>query len=147
MNYQKYQKGLIILVSMVTQIGLYAQIVPDAPVIDFKLPMFGENGYKIWDLQGDEGRYINTERIDVINLKLRVFSGDSSLLLDTTIESPEATMLIRSNRALSNSSIRMVGPNYHITGMIWHWEGSKRTLVVKKNVRVKFQDTLTDILK
>ncbi len=140
-------KGIFLLLTTVMILGLFAQIIPDAPVIDFKLPMFGENGYKIWDLQGDEGRYINAGRIDVINLKLRVYSGDESLALDTTIESPKAIMLIRRNRALSNASIRMLGSNYEIMGSDWIWEGSNRTLKVKKNVRVNFQDRLTDILK
>ena len=140
-------KGIFLLLTTVMILGLFAQIIPDAPVIDFKLPMFGENGYKIWDLQGDEGRYINAGRIDVINLKLRVYSGDESLKLDTTIECPKAIMLIRRNRALSNASIRMLGSNYEIMGSDWIWEGSNRTLKVKKNVRVNFQDRLTDILK
>ena len=140
-------KGIFLLLTTVMILGLFAQIIPDAPVIDFKLPMFGENGYKIWDLQGDEGRYINAGRIDVINLKLRVYSGDESLALDTTIESPKAIMLVRRNRALSNASIRMLGSNYEIMGSDWICEGSNRTLKVKKNVRVNFQDRLTDILK
>lgn len=140
-------KGFFLLLTTVMILGLFAQIIPDAPVIDFKLPMFGESGYKIWDLQGDEGRYINAGRIDVINLKLRVYSGDESLALDTTIESPKAIMLVRRNRALSNASIRMFGSDYKIMGSDWIWEGSNRTLKVKKNVRVNFQDRLTDILK
>lgn len=140
-------KGFFLLLTTVMILGLFAQIIPDAPVIDFKLPMFGENGYKIWELQGDEGRYVNAGRIDVINLKLRVYSGDESLALDTTIESPKAIMLVRRNRALSNDSIRMLGANYEIMGTDWIWEGSNRTLSVKKNVRVNFNDTLTDILK
>ena len=140
-------KGFFLLLTTVMILGLFAQIIPDAPVIDFKLPMFGENGYKIWDLQGDEGHYINAGRIDVINLKLRVYSGDESLTLDTTIESPKAIMLVRRNMALSDASIRMFGSNYEIMGSDWIWEGSNRTLKVKKNVRVNFQDRLTDILK
>ena len=147
MFYRILLKVFFLLLPMAMILGLFAQIIPDAPVIDFKLPMFGDNGYKIWDLQGDEGRYINAGRIDVINLKLRVFSGDESLTLDTTIESPKAIMLVRRNRALSNEPIRMVGSNYEIMGTDWVWEGSNRTLAVKKNVRVNFQDTLTDILK
>jgi len=147
MVYRTKIKGFFLLLTTVMILGLFAQIIPDAPVIDFKLPMFGENGYKIWDLQGDEGRYINAGRIDVINLKLRVYSGDESLSLDTTIESPKAIMLVRRNRALSNASIRMFGSNYEIMGSNWIWEGSNRILKVKKNVRVNFQDRLTDILK
>jgi len=147
MIYRTTLKGLFILFAPMMILGLFAQIIPDAPVIDFKLPMFGENGYKIWDLQGDEGRYINAGRIDVINLKLHVYSGDESLALDTVIESPKAIMLVRRNIAMSKASIRMFGSNYEIMGTDWTWEGSKRTLNVKKNVRVNFQDTLTDILK
>ncbi len=126
---------------------LEGRLTPDAPVLDFKLPMFGQNGYKIWELHGREGRYINEERIDVVDLSLRLYSGDEELQVHTTIESPSATMLVQQSRAEGKSKIKITGNQFQIDGENWQWEGKTRTVKVNKNVQVSFQQRLAGILK
>ena len=127
---------------------LEARLAPDAPVLDFKLPMFGQkNGYKIWELRGREGRYVNEERIDVVGMELRLFSGKADLKVHTTIESPAATMLVSQSQALGKSEIKIIGNQFQIEGEDWKWTGSARTITVDKNVRVSFRQGLAGILK
>ncbi len=127
---------------------LEARLAPDAPVLDFKLPMFGEkNGYKIWELRGREGRYVSEERIDVVGMELRLFSGKADIKVHTTIESPAATMLVSKSQALGKSEIKITGNQFQIEGEDWKWVGSSRTITVDKNVRVSFQQRLAGILK
>ncbi len=126
---------------------LEARLAPDAPVLDFKLPIFGQNGYKIWELRGREGRYVNEERIDITGMELRLFSGDADLKVHTTIESPAATMLVSQSQALGQSEIKITGNQFQIEGEDWKWTGSTRTVNVDKNVRVSFRQQLAGILK
>ena len=126
---------------------LEARLAPDAPVLDFKLPMFGQNGYKIWELRGREGRYVNDERIDVVGMELRLFSGKADLKVHTTIESPAATMLVSQSQALGKSEIKITGNQFQIKGEDWKWTGGSRTITVDKNVRVSFRQGLAGILK
>lgn len=127
---------------------LPGQMVPDAPVMDFKLPMFDDvSGYKIWQLEGQEGRYVSPERIDVIGMRLQIFSGDEKLEVQTTIESSEATMLIKENKAQGAADIAITGPNFTIEGKDWTWDGNTQTVIVRKDAGVAFNQKLTDILK
>jgi len=126
---------------------LEAQMVPDAPVHNFKLPMFGDNGYKSWDLQGRQGIYINAEQIDILDMKLRVFSGDSAMRLETSIESPRATILVHNKLGGGKSEVIIKGPNYIIIGRNWTWDGNTRTVKVRKSVRVTFYGEIDYLLK
>lgn len=126
---------------------LEAQIVPDAPIHNFKLPMFADSGYKSWDLQGRQGIYVNAGQIDILGMKLRVFSGDSDLRLETYIESPMATVLVRRKQSAGKSEVLIKGPNYTITGRNWTWDGNTRTVKVMEAVRVTFTGEIDYLLK
>ena len=80
--------------------GLHAQMVPDAPIEDFRLPMFDDDqGYRAWDLRGDQALYLSADRIDVIGMRLRVFAGGPEERIRMTIVSPEAHVLADRNEA------------------------------------------------
>ena len=55
---------------------LVAEMIPNAPVENFRLPMFNEEGYRAWDLRGAKGTYVDGTHVDVVDMKMRVFSGD-----------------------------------------------------------------------
>jgi len=120
------------------------RILPDAPVSNFKLPMFGCNGYKTWDLQGKEGRYVNQDEILVEGMRLRVFSGDERLLQEITLESPNATIFIHEHRALGKGLLFISGPTFNIVGKGWEWDGRNKTIRVNQDVQVTFKESLKD---
>ena len=120
------------------------RILPDAPVMNFKLPMFGCNGYKTWDLQGKEGLYVNEDEILVEGMRLRVFSGDERLLQEITLESPTATIFIREHRALGKGLLFISGPTFNIVGKGWEWDGKDKTIHVNQDVQVTFRESLKD---
>ena len=124
-----------------------AQILPNAPVYDFRMPMFGENGYIVWELRGSEGRFISRERIDVENLSLRFYSGDSDLTVIITVKSPKASIYPDERRATSGSGLHVAGHNFEIVGERWDWVGDEQTLRVREEVRVTFFEKITDILR
>ncbi len=72
---------------------LQAQMTPSAPVQNFRLPRFGDNGYTQWVLQGGKGIYDSAEQIRIEEMALRVYSGDERMALEMTMDSPEATLL------------------------------------------------------
>ena len=80
-------------------------MTPSAPVKNFRLPRFGENGYTQWVLQGGKGIYDSAEQIRIEDMALRVYSGDERMALEMTMDSPEATVLVKENRAVSEGPI------------------------------------------
>jgi hypothetical protein len=125
--------------------GLAAQMVPDAPIEHFSLPMFGESGYKTWELRGLRGHYRSKEEALVEGLELLVFSGDESVREENRIRSPRATIYLGEARAEGDSSLFVTGPGYEIQGRDWSWNGPDRKIIVREAVRVSFSGSV-DIL-
>ena len=124
---------------------LFAQMVPDAPIEHFRLPMFGENGYKKWELRGTKGHYHSEAEALVEGLELVVFSGDAAMWEESRIRSPRALINFAESRAEGESSLFMIGPGYEIQGRDWTWLGDERKIIVRQAVRVSFAGTV-DIL-
>lgn len=125
--------------------GLLAQMMPDAPIQHFRLPMFGENGYKSWELRGVKGHLYNKEEALIEGMELVVFSGDEAMWEENRIRSPRALIRLEESRADGDSSLFVVGPGYEIQGNDWSWIGLERKIIVRDAVRVSFAGTV-DIL-
>lgn len=125
--------------------GLSAQMMPDAPIQHFRLPMFGENGYKQWELRGLKGHYHSEEEAVVEGLELIVYSGDAAMWEENRIRSPRARIYLKDSSAEGDSSLFVTGPGYEIQGSNWSWDGPERKIVVREAVRVSFAGSV-DIL-
>jgi len=118
--------------------ALCAQITPAAPIANFRLPMFGENGFRSWELSGTEGRYLSSEKIEVDNMKLKIFSGKTGMDVEHLIASPRAILFTAKNIAIGEGPIAITSPRYRITGERWFWDGKTRSVVVSKKASVVF---------
>lgn len=138
----------VVLLSMTTAaLVATAQLVPDAPVSGFRLPMFGDDGNPVWELRGKEGRYISEDQVDLKGMRLRIFAEDPSDRVETEIISPQAIMLVQKNQIVGDETITVVGDNFIVSGERWLWDGDEDTVVIDENVRVKFYEELTGILQ
>lgn len=122
------------------------QMIPDAPVIGFQLPMFGDDGYRIWNLTGKQGLYVNENRIDVVDMHLLIYSKVVPGAVETEILSPQATMLIKDNKAMGNETITVLGPNFEVRGQRWSWDGDEDRVVIDEQVKITFFEELSGIL-
>lgn len=121
-------------------------MTPSAPVKNFRLPRFGDNGYTQWVLQGGKGIYDSAEQIRIEEMALRVYSGDDRMALEMTMDSPEATVLVKENRAVSEGPIEIVGANFKVSGVGWVWDGVTKEIEVKFDVVVEFTQGMTESL-
>jgi hypothetical protein len=139
------------VVLLATTLGppeLAAQMLPDgAPVMDFKLHGFGEDGYKIWELQGSQGYLVSEDLIEVIGMRLRLFSGGADLRPDFVMESPMADMRLSANTAGGEHGIRISGDHFLVEGEHWQWRHDVRRIRIERGVRVTFREKLEDILR
>lgn len=119
-------------------ISLYGQITPNAPIKNFRLPRFGDNGYTQWVLQGASGIFDREEQVRVEDMSMRVYSGNERMALELSMDSPQATLHLQENRAYSDESIEIVGANFKISGVSWEWSGESGEIVVKSHVIVTF---------
>src|SRR5471032_3320290 len=91
------------LCALAVPVILRAAALPDEPasVSGFQLAGgFGADGYKTWDIKGKQAQAASADaaQIDITDMKLRLYSGGPSLSLETTIASPQATVLSHANQ-------------------------------------------------
>lgn len=122
------------------------QMTPDAPLRNFRLPMFGESGFKEWELRGVEGNYVSPELSEIIGLDLIVFSGDEQAIEETRIRSPRARVFMKDSRAEGDTSLFVSGQNFSLAGEDWTWDGNEQKITVRQRARVTFDEAL-NILK
>ena len=137
--------GIAILLSLFAPIN--AQIVLDGPIKDFETAGFSENGYKSWQLQGKQGVYVNAAQINVSDMILTLFSGDSKVEQTAVIISSKASLRHQSGNALGPLDIQMTGSNYVINGKDWLWYGKERILKIKGGASVVFKGHIGGLLK
>ncbi|WPJ97195.1 LptA/OstA family protein [Coraliomargarita algicola] len=113
-------------------------MTPNAPIKNFRLPRFGDNGYTQWVLQGAQGIYDSEEQVRVEGMAMRVYTGDERMALELSLDSPAATLRLHENRAYSEEAIEIVGANFNISGIGWEWSGATKEIVVKNQTVVKF---------
>ena len=128
---------------------LAQKMVPDAPVRNFKLPMFGEDGYKAWDLQGEEGLYISEQELEVQKMTLRVFAEGDPVTPQTLIQSPSATIFPSKSEATGKQAIYITerGGSFAIFGRDWTWNGETDTITIRRDARVTFRESLGSIIE
>lgn len=138
-------------------------ILPTAPIVDFRLPVFNEAGFRIWELRGSEAAYDHTaQRAEIRGLRLRVYSGDERELVENEVESPLAIAHVEERKVSGPGLIRLTGVergrDYEVRGEDWTYQetyadapdGSRRktkSVVIRKNVVVTFPEDIGDILR
>ncbi len=118
-------------------------MTPNAPVKNFKLPRFGDEGFTQWVLQGGRGIYDSESQVRVEEMALRVYSGDERLVRELMLQSPEGTIRLQENRAFSDAAIKIDGANFKISGMGWEWQGDSREIRVAANTEVEFAQNIS----
>lgn len=122
---------------------------PDAPVKNFTLPFFGEDGYRTWDLQGSEGRYLSPRELEVDQMILRIFAEGEPVEPQTVIQSPAATIYPAEKLAAGRGVIFISerGGAFSIFGTDWRWDGNADRITIVQGARVTFRESIGSIIQ
>ncbi len=142
-------KRMAVILGVITvTINCVAQMLPDAPVENFRLPRFDEEtGYIKWVLRGTEGRYVSEEEFHITEMLLRVYTGTEDLIVTFEIYSPEAVMLPDESSAYGLGSLKVEGEHYSLEGSNWSWQGNDRLIEVRERATVTFREDMGYILE
>lgn len=124
-----------------------AQFVTSEPILNFRLPMFNDAGFKIWELSGHEGRYRDDNHIEITAVDFKIFSGDEANALQTEITTPLADVRPKDRVVHGPKSVRVVGQGFELFGEDWTYEDATKTVVVRKSVTLTLEGSIGDILK
>jgi hypothetical protein len=124
-----------------------AQFFSTEPIVDFRLPMFNDEGWRTWEVRGSEGRYIDENRIEITSLDLRLLSGDASATVETAITSPLAVVHPKDRTVTGPGALRATGQGFRLYGEDWLYEHDTKTVTVRHAVVLTLDGTVGDILK
>lgn len=119
----------------------------DAPVINFRLPMFTPEGNRAWLVRGSEARFASANEIDIRELTMTLFTGDATDRVETMILSPQARVLTNDAVATGTQTIRVINDSFEATGSEWRYNHREKRISIAKNVRVTFRAEFKDLLK
>lgn len=144
-------------------LGASPPVLPTAPIVDFRLPVFNEQGFRAWELRGSEAIYdAKAQRAEIKGLRLRVFSGDDREFVENTVESPLAIVVVtdKERTASGPGLIHLVGAErgreFEVRGEDWTYQETvtnaanpqkTKSVVIRKNVVVTFAQDIGNILR
>lgn len=123
------------------------RIANDAPIVNFRLPTFTEDGFRQWLVRGSEARLVSSKEIDIRELTLTVFSADAQDRIETMILSPQAKVLTDTQVASGPGTIRVIRDDLEATGSKWTYDHKEKRVSMQKNVRVTFRAELKNFLQ
>lgn len=126
-----------------------------SPAHGWVLPVFTPEGYRSLILKGDEVRLRRNDQVDLQDVDITLFSGDSRDIPTTFIASPEASYFRDQNLAAGPTLVRVLRftDDSELTGADWTYQFSKGThggrekLIIRRDARVVLQQQLHDFLQ
>jgi hypothetical protein len=129
--------------------AVVAQIGSQRPVTNFRLPVFNKQGYRIWEVTGASGRFIDKDNVELTSLRVLVLSGDDAATVQWEISSPQANVHPESRTVSGPGQLRVVGrdPPFEIFGDDWTYEHETKTVVIRKKVVATFSGSIGNIIQ
>jgi hypothetical protein len=123
------------------------KVANDRPVVNFRVPDFTPEGNRAWLVRGSEARYVGDNQVDVKELNLTIFTGDSDGKVETLFLSPSAEIHLDDLVARGQDTIRIINDRFEVTGADWTYSHKEKKVSIGRNVHVVLQTQVKDILK
>jgi len=121
-----------------------------APAKNWEMSVFTKEGPRSMILRGSEARLGGSNRYDVTDISITIFSGKADAHVDSILLSPSATFVAGNNRdyrASGEKSVRLIREDMEITGEQWTYLHAERKVTIQKNSRVVFHTPLPDLIQ
>ena len=123
------------------------QVTATAPVKNFRLPTFTDEGFRHAMVRAEEARLPDPARIDLTEMELTLFTGRADEKIDVMLAAPSATFFPQKYVATGSDTVRLERTDITVTGADWSYDHKARKVVIKRDAHVIFRATLGDILK
>jgi hypothetical protein len=118
-----------------------------SPAQDWKLPLFTKDGFRSMSLRGDRVYPVSSDRIDVENIEITVFSGDAAQRVTSILLSAKASYFPKQQRSSGPGAVRVIRDDGEISGEDWTYEKNGEKVSIRRNARVIFNMKFGDMLK
>ena len=122
-----------------------------APIVNFSLPTFTPEGFRLWLIRGSEASLTGPNNVDVNGLSVTIFSGDAANRIETMVLSPSARVNTDTQMITGNSTVRLLNLNdgFEASGENWRYTDKNKTVTVTlgSKVRVVLRAEFKNFLK
>lgn len=140
-------QNLLLATCLLASVSSFAQVKLDAPVENFKAPIFNEEGYRTWHIKAEQAIYQNDNEVKVLGLSARQFSGDEKGEVVSTLDTKEALYYINNSLASGAGTMNVKSEEFELTGKAWIWQANENRITFHKNAKIKVFSQIGDILK
>lgn len=137
----------LLLAAAATMNAAGPQITANAPVKNFSLPSFDEQGFRTMLIRGREAMLLSANEVKLADMTLTLFSGDAEARVETVFISPSARVLVDKRIVFGDETVRVVSDELELLGTDWRYDHEKKTILISKQARVVFHIELKDIVK
>tara|TARA_B100000586_G_C19933829_1_gene352535 strand:- start:224 stop:685 length:462 start_codon:yes stop_codon:yes gene_type:complete len=149
LHFSSFNKMLVLSTVLIAYHGLQvnSQILPDAPIEGIRVTMFSDEGFKLWNLQGESASYMENGMVEVVGMNLDVFQGKEGKEVDMRMLAAEAIYQSNDKTVSGDGGIFVDGDFYTIEGDSWRYSQDDRIVKVTSNVTVVINYQLGAFLK
>lgn len=133
--------------AVVATLAVYGQLRPDTAIEGFRIPLFDETGYRVWQLRGELATYQSETQIKISGMHVSQFVGDEQNREVAKLTSPEAVFHFDTTTAYGPSELHVKTKAFEIIGYDWVWLGDKKQITFNDTVKVTLFEQVGDILK
>lgn len=123
------------------------QVQANAPILNFSLPSFNEQGFRTMLVRGREAIVTSKTEARLRDMTLTVFSGDAAARVETVFVSPAATVRLDERVVFGEESVRVVNDRFELLGTDWRYEHDAKRILIRAGARVVFQTEVRDLLR
>jgi hypothetical protein len=118
-----------------------------APIRDFKLPLFTDEGLRQSLMIAREGRVLSPDHIIIFDMQLTLFTEDAANKPETTIRSSRAEALIKDQTVKGEHDVKIVRTDFQASGSDWSYNHKEQHILINRDAHLVFQAEITNILK
>lgn len=127
--------------------GQTPEISSPAPVKNFSLPFFNDDGNRTLLVRGTEARLTDPRRPVLTEMTVTLFTGDASNQVESVLLSRVATVDTTTQEIEGSEAVRFVRDDMEVSGEAWRYEHTARRIVIQRKARIVFRAELPALLK
>jgi len=123
------------------------KVAASAPIKNFRLPTFNEEGFRRIMLRAAEARLPSPERIDLIEMELTLFTGLADEQIESMLAAASASFFPATLLATGTETVRLERSDITVTGADWSYDHNGQKVVINRDAHVIFRSAIGDIIK
>ncbi|MCH8475688.1 MAG: hypothetical protein LAT55_10725 [Opitutales bacterium] len=152
MYFRRFNPGFFLWPLVLLLIGagissLSAQVRPDQPVQNFRLPFFAPDGLREWEALGAKATYRDGESILLEDSRMRFFDRAEGAEETLVVTSPSAVLDLDGDFVYGDDELTLTHALGAGRGDRWRFADESRVLTVEGNVRVVLQRQPSDLFQ